>query len=168
MPIATLTISIASIWILMRGTGNSSDFFTGIIIAILIISFLWKSYEHKKKLIRRNEKKEKNILRLFNALRFIVSFIWELIVANIQVMLIIIKPNLSIQPGIIAFKTRCKSPLGITSLANSITLTPGTLSIDVSNDSKIIYVHTLDVQDSQEVKKRIQKRLEDPIIGALE
>ncbi len=168
MPIATLTISIAAIWILMRGTGNLSDFFTGIIIAILIILFLWKSYEHKKKLIRRNEKKEKNILRLVYTLRFVLSFLWELIIANLQVMLIVIRPNLSIQPGIFAFKTRCKSPLGITSLANSITLTPGTLSIDVSDESEIIYVHTLDSKDLKEMKIRIQKRLEDPILGAFE
>jgi multicomponent Na+:H+ antiporter subunit E len=83
-------------------------------------------------------------------------------------MIIVIRPNLSIQPGIFAFKTRCKSPLGITSLANSITLTPGTLSIDVSDESKIIYVHTLDSKDLKEMKIRIQKRLEDPIVGAFE
>ncbi|MED5580232.1 MAG: Na+/H+ antiporter subunit E [Nitrospinota bacterium] len=168
MPIVTLAISITAIWILMRGTGDPSDFFSGIIIAILIIRFLWKSYEHKKKLIRRNQKKEKNFLRLMFTLQFLLSFIWELIVANFQVMLIVIKPKLSIQPGILAYKTRCKSPLAITSLANSITLTPGTLSIDVSDDSETIYVHTLDIQDSKEVKNRIQKRLENPIMGAFE
>ena len=62
----------------------------------------------------------------------------------------------------------CKTPLGVTMLANSITLTPGTLSIDVSEDHETIFVHTLDIDHPDEVAESIREGLEQPIVGAVE
>ena len=72
---------------------------------------------------------------------FAVALIWEIIKANIDVALIVINPQLPISPRIVQFKTRLKGDLERTIFANSITLTPGTVTIDVQDD--IFYVHCL-------------------------
>ncbi len=119
MPLATLALSIAMIWLLMRGDAAPGNFFVGLILAFILILFLRRTYGQ-----------ERSFRRWSDIVRFIFYFTWELIVANLQVLRIVLSPRLHIRPGIIAFRTECKTPLSVTSLANSITLTPGTLSVD--------------------------------------
>ena len=157
MPLATLALSIAMIWLFMRGDASPGNFFVGLILAFALILFLRRTYQQ-----------ERAFRRWGDITRFIVHFAWEVIVANIQVLRIVLSPRLHIRPGIIAYKTECKTPLSITSLANSITLTPGTLSVDISNDDSIIFVHTLDIDDSDNVRESIRRGLEEPVKGAFE
>jgi multicomponent Na+:H+ antiporter subunit E len=76
-----------------------------------------------------------------------VLFLWELIVSAVRVASIVVRPNLkaSLRPAIIAFPLTVKSDAEITLLANLITLTPGTLSVDVADDRSVLYVHVLDL-----------------------
>lgn len=157
MPLATLALSIATIWLFMRGDASPGNFFVGLILAFFLILFLRRTYGQ-----------ERAFRRWRDIVRFIIYFGWELIVANFQVMRIVLSPRLHIRPGIIAFKTKCKTPLSLTSLANSITLTPGTLSIDISEDGSTIFIHTLDIEDSDHVRENIRLRLEEPVRGAFE
>ncbi len=79
-------------------------------------------------------------------------FIWECIKANIDVAYRVIHPDLPIKPGIIKIKTKLKSDTALTFLANSITLTPGTMSVDIDEDEGILYIHWINVQD-QDIRK---------------
>jgi multicomponent Na+:H+ antiporter subunit E len=74
-------------------------------------------------------------------------FLWELIVSAVRVAFIVVRPNLkaSLRPAIVAFPLTVKSDAEITLLANLITLTPGTLSVDVADDRSVLYVHVLDL-----------------------
>ena len=72
---------------------------------------------------------------------FTVALIWKIIRANIDVALIVINPRLPIEPRIVWFKTRLKGDLERTLFADSITLTPGTVTVDVQDD--VFYVHCL-------------------------
>ncbi len=157
MPLATLALSIAVIWLLMRGDASPGNFFVGLILAFTLILFLRRTYQQ-----------ERAFRRWRYIFRFIFHFAWEVIVANIQVLLIVLSPRIRIRPGIIAYKTECKTPLSITSLANSITLTPGTLSVDISKDNSTIFVHTLDIDDSDNVRESIRRGLEEPVKRAFE
>lgn len=76
-------------------------------------------------------------------------FLYELALSAIRVAILVLRPNMHahLRPGIIAFPLTAKSDPEITLLANLITLTPGTLSVDVSEDRRFIYVHALDVPD---------------------
>ena len=78
-------------------------------------------------------------------------FLRELMVSAFRVAVIVLRPNLksSLRPAIVAFPLTAKSDAEITLLANLITLTPGTLSVDVSDDRSVLYVHVLDL-DSRE------------------
>ena len=146
MPLATLALTIATIWLLMRGDASPGNFFVGLLLAFILIFFLRRTYGQ-----------ERAFRRWWDIVRFIFHFSWELIIANFQVLRIVLSPRLHIRPGIIAFKTECKTPLSITSLANSITLTPGTLSVDISEDDSTIFVHTLDFDDSDNVRASIRR-----------
>jgi len=80
------------------------------------------------------------------------------------VALRVLNPSLPINPGIVKVKTRLKSKTGRMVLANSITLTPGTLSIDIKDE--FLYVHWIDVKDcdlqcaTEEIVKKFEKYLE--------
>jgi len=70
----------------------------------------------------------------------------EIVLANIDVAYRVIHPRLPITPGIVKVKTSLKSDVALTFLANSITLTPGTLSVDIDKAKGFLYVHWIDIQ----------------------
>ncbi len=72
-------------------------------------------------------------------------FAWELIVSNLDVARRVINPKLPIKPGIVKVKTKLNSKIAITILANSITLTPGTLTVDIKDD--MLYIHWIEVRE---------------------
>jgi multicomponent Na+:H+ antiporter subunit E len=89
----------------------------------------------------------KKVSRYLWFLYYIPVFFWECFKANIDVAYRVSHPGLPIQPGIVKVKTNLKSDTGLTFLANSITLTPGTLSVDIDKDAGVLYVHWINVKD---------------------
>ncbi len=83
---------------------------------------------------------------LFALIAWFIVFITELIKSNIDVMFRVITPEVKINPAIVEVKTRLTSPLGRLVLANSITLTPGTLTADIKNDS--LFIHWIDASST--------------------
>ena len=100
---------------------------------------------------------------LLNAFAFLGVFVWELVLANLNVARLVFSPRIDIRPGIVEIKTRLKSPLGRMVLANAITLTPGTLVVDIRDDS--LFIHWINVTATdpvaatQEVAGRFEKYL---------
>lgn len=99
------------------------------------------------------------------AISFATFFIKELLVANIKIAYDIITPRYHMQPTVIALPLTVKSEFEITLLACMITLTPGTLSIDVSENRKVLYVHSLYIKNNdieglkQHIKNGFERRL---------
>ncbi len=95
-------------------------------------------------------------------LYYLPIFIWECIKANIDVAYRVIHPNRPLNPGIVKVKTSLKSDTALTFLANSITLTPGTLSVDIDQEGGFLYIHWIDVKSSdvEEASKLIVERFE--------
>jgi multicomponent Na+:H+ antiporter subunit E len=77
---------------------------------------------------------------------YIPVFLWELLKANLDVAYRVIHPTLPINPGIVKIRTSLKSDTGLTFLANSITLTPGTMTVDIDRDRGILYIHWINVR----------------------
>lgn len=94
----------------------------------------------------------KHISRYFWFLYYVPVFFWECFKANIDVAYRVSHPDLPIHPGIVKVKTDLKSDTGLTFLANSITLTPGTLSVDIDKDAGLLYVHWINVKDKDTEK----------------
>ena len=83
--------------------------------------------------------------RYFWAILYIPVFFWYMLVANLDVVYRVIHPAMPIRPGIVKVKTSLKSQSGRTALANSITLTPGTMSVDITDDG-YLYIHCINVR----------------------
>ena len=79
---------------------------------------------------------------------YIPLFLWECFKANIDVAYRVVHPLRPINPGIVKVKTRLKTDTALTFLANSITLTPGTLTVDIDRDKGFLYVHWIDVKSA--------------------
>ncbi len=85
---------------------------------------------------------------------YIFYFLWQLLKANIDVAFRVLHPKLPIEPGIVRVTTNLKTPLGRLLLANSITLTPGTITVE--SDGENFYVHWIKVEgihDKERTKK---------------
>ena len=98
--------------------------------------------------------------KIYYAARLLFFFIYELLLANVVVARTVLARRLEIRPGIIAYATELRSPMAVTWLANLITLTPGTLTLYVSDDHSTLYVHTLNVDDPAAVVNSIRRAFE--------
>lgn len=105
--------------------------------------------------------------RLPRAAAYLPFFLKALTVANLQVAWIVIRPRLAIRPGILALRTRHRSEVGVTLLANSITLTPGTLTMDVGPTGDVLYIHVLDIAHLDEAREAIRRDLEQYTLEVL-
>jgi multicomponent Na+:H+ antiporter subunit E len=97
---------------------------------------------------------------------YIPVFIWKLILSNLDVARRVLSPKIPLNPGIVKVKTDLKGDIGKLTLANSITLTPGTLSIDVEGDT--VFVHTIDVKGkNKEENSKIIAGSFEKILGGI-
>lgn len=150
-------------WCLVHGTLSVNNFILGIIIA----PFVLRPF---KPLFRSDEEfSPVNALKKIPAqLIYLYVLVKEIIKANIMVAKIVLQPRIDIKPGIIAVPIDSKTDLSITAIANTITLTPGTLTIDMSEDRSILYVHAIDATDPEGVARSIKNDLEKYVLEAFE
>jgi multicomponent Na+:H+ antiporter subunit E len=96
------------------------------------------------------------------------TFVVELFASAIRVALLVARPDMKahLRPGIIAFPLTATSDGEITTLANLITLTPGTLSVDVSEDRRVLYVHAIDAADKEALIRDIAQGFEKKVMEA--
>lgn len=105
--------------------------------------------------------------RIFYTIGYIIKLFWEMLKANFHVAYIVISPSLPVKPGIVKIKTKLKRDSALTMLANSITLTPGTLTVDIDKENQILYIHWIDVVSTdtknatEEIGGRFEKLLEE-------
>ncbi len=100
-------------------------------------------------------------VRIFWALVYLPVFFYYVIKANLDVVYRVLHPKMPIKPGIVKIKTNLKTESGITALANSITLTPGTLTVDLTDDG-YLYIHWINVKsdDIEQATEFIAQRFE--------
>ncbi|WP_123537142.1 Na+/H+ antiporter subunit E [Halosimplex salinum] len=82
---------------------------------------------------------------------YFTRFVWELLTANVDVAYRVLAPSMPINPDVIELPLRVETDLAITTIANSITLTPGTLAMDYDADRNTLYVHAIDGRDHESV-----------------
>ena len=143
-----LFIASFSIWILLGWPPDIQHALVGFFVAGLVVFLTSDMFTCRPRPFARMSK------YLWFAY-YLILFIWECIKANIDIALRVINPKLPINPGIVRVKTTLKSDTGLTFLANSITLTPGTFCVDIKPEAGILYIHWIDVK-SQELEKNTQ------------
>lgn len=104
---------------------------------------------------------------LFWSIVFVLYLIWEILLSNIGLAWLIIQPRPKLDPGIIGVPLELKSGLEITMLASAITLTPGTLSVDLGTGDdgrSILFVHNLKVRDPEAYRQSVHRGFERLIL----
>lgn len=109
------------------------------------------------------------VRRTWRLLVLLVVFVKEMVLSALQVIGYVFQPSLSIRPAVIEYPLNVQTDREITVLANMISLTPGTLSMDVAPDRSAIYIHaiTVSTEDGQEVIDGIKGTLEKHVGRAL-
>jgi multicomponent Na+:H+ antiporter subunit E len=93
-------------------------------------------------------------------------FAYELLLSGLRVARLVLTPRMRLRPGIFAYPLRVDRNFEITLLANLITLTPGTLSVDVSADRRTLFVHAIDCSDPERTRREIADGFERRILEA--
>jgi multicomponent Na+:H+ antiporter subunit E len=156
MNIFLSNILLALIWALLTGHFTFSNFIAGFIVGYLILWIILR--EHRK-------------AGYFNKFRMVVMFIffylWNLLLASLKIAYDVITPQHHMKSGIIGVPLDAESDLEITVLANLITITPGTLSLDVSTDRSVLYIHAMYIDDKEELIQDIKMNLEKRVLEML-
>lgn len=93
------------------------------------------------------------LVRMSSIAFFVPYFMYELLVANLRVALNVTARGHTVRPAIIAVETRAQGDLQVILLANLVSLTPGTLVVDVSSDHSVMFVHTMHIRDLDNFNK---------------
>lgn len=156
MTIYVLGIVFVAFWLAITASWTVPNLIFGVIVSALS---LW--------LIRRHLSDEKTYwLRPLAILALVLLFFKELALSAWKMAVLVTRRKIDIQPGIFAYPLRVTTDFEITLLANLITLTPGTLSVDVSEDRKYLYVHGIDCSDVEAAKADIANGFERKIMEA--
>ncbi len=142
------------VWLLLTWSLDKQVVIAGV-VAALIVAFLFHDILPKEHYIFFNP------VRMFWFLVYLPVFFYYVIIANFDVVYRALHPDMPIKPGIVKIKTNLKTESGITALANSITLTPGTLTVDLTEDG-FLYVHWIYVkaEDVEGATRHIAKKFE--------
>jgi len=145
------------LWLAFTATFELSEVATGLIISFVIALFSYRNFTNQGL-------KALNPINFVYWFQYIVVFLIALVKANFHVAKIVLSPKLPINPGIVEFESKLHSDFAKMILANSITLTPGTLSVDVIDQR--FYIHWLQVEssDSETAYKEIAKQFEDILL----
>ena len=144
------------VWVALTGDFSVENYIFGFFLNFHI---LW--------LISVKRNRSKYFLIVPKVIILLLFFLYELIKANLEVAYEVITPKLNMTPGIVMVPLDVKSDIGITVLANMISLTPGTLSLDVSNDKKVLFVHAMYIKDKEKFIRSIKNGFERRIMEVL-
>lgn len=149
-PIVSLGLLIT--WLLLFNAVTPGLLLLGIILAITIPLFtaqFWPSYPRT--------------VRLAPLLKLLGVVVYDIIVANLKVALLILGPARHWRPHFVVIPVELREPVSLTLLASIISLTPGTVSANLSADRRSLLVHDLDVEDPEVSIRRIKERYERPL-----
>jgi multicomponent Na+:H+ antiporter subunit E len=147
------------VWVLLTWPFVEGQIDKQVVIAGLIASVLVAVLFHE--ILPKEHHVFISPVRIFWLLVYIPVFFYFVLKANFDVVYRALHPKMPIKPGIVKIKTNLKTDSGITALANSITLTPGTLTVDLTKDG-YLYVHWINVKsdDIEQATKHIAQRFE--------
>ena len=98
---------------------------------------------------------------------FVAYYLWELVQANVRVAIDVVTPGHRARPGVVAVLLDAKTDAEITILANLITMTPGSLILDVSDDRRVIYVHSMFLRDPEAYRRGLKQDFERRVLEML-
>ena len=150
LPHPLLTLLLAVVWVLLQNEISAGMVVFGLILGVIIpiLTSIWWPDRPRR-------------FRMGRMIRYSLLVIWDIMVANVQVAWIVLtRPNALLRPAWIVVPLDLRQPEAITILAGTITLTPGTVSADLSDEGHSLLVHCLDTDDPDAVRDTIKDRYE--------
>lgn len=158
LPHPYLTVLLAVTWMLLENTFSGGVFVFGLLLG-LIVPIVTAAYWPDRPKLKRPAR----------VVGYVVIVIWDIAVANVVVAwTILFKSNHAMRPNWVCIPLDLRTPEAITILAGTITLTPGTVSADLSSEGHSLLVHCLDAADPDAVRDQIKHRYERRLKGIFE
>jgi multicomponent Na+:H+ antiporter subunit E len=152
-----LNILLALAWTAITGNISPGNLAVGFGLGLLILFFT-----------RRVVGAPTYTRKVWRVINLVLFFIRELVIANLRVAYEVLTPSFRMRPGVVAIPLDARTDVEITLLANMITLTPGTLSLDVSADRQVLYLHAMYLDEDIDVfRRRIKDGFERRILEVL-
>ena len=147
-------VVFAILWVFVRGLPLAPvSIVRGLLAGLLVglpVAFVF----------RRLYSKDLDLGRVMRALPYaglyLGAFTWELLRANVDVAYRVLSPGMPIEPEVILVPLRVESDLAITVIANSITITPGTVTLDYDDETNALYVHGVNGRDPEAIAEPIR------------
>lgn len=152
LPHPLLSLSLWAIWLLLNNTVAPGHMVLGAILAVVIPLMTSKFWPQQICMSHP-----------WVLLKFVAVVIWDILVANVIVAKLILGNRDNLQPKFLHIPLDISDPIAISLLANTISLTPGTVSCDVIEDGKTLLVHGLHEEDPQATIDEIKQRYEQPL-----
>ncbi len=143
---------LALVWVLLTGSFTGGNFLVGFVFGYLILAFAG-----------RGGRPARYVRKVPQVLKFALFFLVDLVKANLRVAYDVVTPTHRMRPAVIGIPLALESDGAITLLANLITVTPGTLALDISPDRRTLYIHAMYMDDEANLRAEI-KALEQRIL----
>ncbi len=143
---------LASLWCLLNNRLTISEFSLGVLFGALV---LWVTRGFRQERIW--------IERWSTAIGLLLEFLRQMMIANFQVALLMLSPRLRLRPALFVLPLELDNDIAITALGNMITLTPGTLTVDVAPDRSVLFVHCINTDDPAATRDGIKQSFERPL-----
>jgi multicomponent Na+:H+ antiporter subunit E len=141
------------LWLALSSKFELPEIITGIVVCLIISLFAARLYS-------KLGFPSLSVKMVLFSLIYVIVLFWEIIKANLDVAYRVIHPKMPIKPGIVIIKTRLKSDIAKVILANSITLTPGTFTLDIIGDELLIHWINVKAEDIDSTTKIIGEKFE--------
>ncbi|MEM9415910.1 MAG: Na+/H+ antiporter subunit E [Planctomycetota bacterium] len=156
-----LNCAMALVWMLLTQSVSFLNGLLGFVVSALVIGLsarvLTGESRRADHVTQRPAQRTNYLLRLVNVIRFAVYFLYILIRANLDVAWEIITPGFRMKPRMIRYDVAGLTPVQVTTLANAITLTPGTLSADVDDAGQSLYIHAMYAEHRQDAVDQLDE-----------
>jgi len=152
LPHPVLSLILWLIWLLLNNTVAAGHVVLGLLLAFLI-PLLTAGFWPEKVRIKAP----------LTLLKFLGTVLWDIVIANLVVAKLILGRNDNLKPAFFRVELDIQNPLGISFLANTISLTPGTVSCDLSADRSYLLVHALHAENILDTIQHIKQRYETPL-----
>ena len=149
-----INIFFGILWMFFASTFSHEYFFIGFFWGIIVI-YIFRKYMPGKQLY---------FIYLYKWIKLILLFLIELLKADISVLKLMYKPKLDVNPAIFEYPLEIKKNWQIVMLSNMITLTPGTITVNISHDNSKLFIHRLDTENIQEEILAIKETFEKLIL----
>ncbi len=150
VPHPRLTVLLTVVWLMLQNGVSIGGVVLGLALGIAI-PLMTSAYWPDRPVVRSAGKLG----------RYLLIVLWDIVTANIVVARIILtRPNHTLRPAFFTVPLALRAPEAITLLAGTITMTPGTVSCDLSADGRALLVHVLDAPDPDAVRDEIKSRYE--------